>query len=107
MRTGICFCTLSSFEVDRATCLEEAVLPAGVEDGAADLVSAAGHVDDGQQDSGDGGRLELVGRQDEAVRDRRRVCWEQLEHVLVLHGCSEEGTYQDTAAGEVERTIGA
>ena len=68
------------------------MLLAGVEDGAADLVAAAGHVDDGKRDSGGGGRRpEVVGRQEEAVRDRRRVRRGQVEHLL--HGGSEEGTH--------------
>jgi hypothetical protein len=69
------------------------VLLAGVKDGAADLVAALGHIDDGKRDSNSGGRRpEVVGRQEEAVRDRRRVRRGQVEHVL--HGGSEEeGTH--------------
>lgn len=50
--------------------LEEAELLADVEDGAAYLIAAAGEVDDGERDGGGGGRRALVGREDEAVRER-------------------------------------
>lgn len=52
-------------------CLEEAELLAGVENGPANLVAGAGEVDDGQgHGGGEGGRRELLRRDDEAVRDR-------------------------------------
>jgi len=53
------------------TSLEESKLLAGVEDGTADLIAAAGHVDDGKGDDSGGCRRDLVGREDEAVRKGR------------------------------------
>lgn len=71
---------VDEMDPSRATSLDEAVLLAGVEDGAADLVAAAGHVDDGQGDIG-GGWAESIGRQQEGVRDRRRVHRGQVHQV--------------------------
>lgn len=54
----------------RGTYLEEAEVLASFEDGAADLVAGSGEVDDGERDGGGGRRRALVGREDEAVRER-------------------------------------
>ena len=70
------------------TYLEEAELLAGVDDGAADLVAAAGKVDDGQGDSGGGGRREKVGRDDEGVWERRMGRGQVAQ---ILHGKLGEG----------------
>ena len=76
--------------MDIITRLEEAELLAGVEDGAPDLVAAQGQVDDGQGDRA-GGRLrlrQLVGREDEALRERRvdGGCVEHLLHRRIRGG---------------------
>jgi hypothetical protein len=63
--------------------LEEAELLAGVEDGPADLVAGAGEVDDGERDGGGGRRRALVGREDEAVRER--LVGRRRGQQLVLH----------------------